>query len=50
MSNNLSLLRLPDWSAHQDLWERAIEIGNGPWPDFTPCFIYRDYHPMNMLS
>lgn len=39
----------PAWSDSPDLWQRAIEITRQPWPSFTPAFIHRDYHPVNVL-
>lgn len=39
----------PAWSTSPDLWLRAIEIAREPLPSFTPVFIHRDYHPVNVL-
>ncbi len=39
----------PAWSNSSNLWLRAIEIARQPWPSFTPVFIHRDYHPVNIL-
>jgi len=39
----------PTWSNSPDLWLRAIEVARQPWPSFTPVFIHRDYHPVNVL-
>jgi len=47
--NDLTKLRVPDWSQHPDLWQRAIEIVNGPRPTTPESFIHRDYHPNNVL-
>ena len=47
--NRVQDLRVPGWSGRPDLWEKAIEIVSGPWPAHTPCFIHRDYHPVNVL-
>lgn len=47
--NDLSTLQTPTWSSVPGLWERAIEIVNGPWPETRECFIHRDYHPTNVL-
>jgi aminoglycoside phosphotransferase (APT) family kinase protein len=47
--NDVTQLKVPRWSSCPDLWERAIEIVNEPWPDTPTCFIHRDYHPTNVL-
>jgi aminoglycoside phosphotransferase (APT) family kinase protein len=47
--NDVTRLEVPLWSSYRDLWERAIEIVNGPWPEAPTCFIHRDYHPANVL-
>ncbi|MBN2500739.1 MAG: aminoglycoside phosphotransferase family protein [Anaerolineales bacterium] len=47
--NDVSQLQVPPWTDIPEAWARAIEIVQGPWPDFRPCFIHRDYHPMNVL-
>ncbi|MCP4536357.1 MAG: aminoglycoside phosphotransferase family protein [Chloroflexi bacterium] len=47
--NDVSRLEPPAWSRHPELWEKAIEIVNGPWPEVRECFIHRDYHPNNVL-
>ena len=47
--NDVACLEPPTWSRHPELWERAIEIVNGPWPEARECFIHRDYHPVNVL-
>jgi aminoglycoside phosphotransferase (APT) family kinase protein len=47
--NDVSGLRVPEWSPRKDLWERAIAIINQAWPAFPTTFIHRDYHPMNVL-
>lgn len=47
--NDVSCLEPPTWSRHSQLWERTIEIVNGPWPEARECFIHRDYHPTNVL-
>jgi aminoglycoside phosphotransferase (APT) family kinase protein len=41
--------RPPQWTRRRQVWERAIEVVNGPRPDFDPVFIHRDYHPLNVL-
>ena len=40
---------VPDWSEVPQAWERAINIVAGPPPAAPECFIYRDYHPVNLL-
>jgi aminoglycoside phosphotransferase (APT) family kinase protein len=47
--NVVSQLEVPVWTDNPEAWARAIEIVQGPWPDFSPCFTHRDYHPMNVL-
>jgi aminoglycoside phosphotransferase (APT) family kinase protein len=47
--NDITQLRVPDWSQHPDLWRRAIEIVTGPRPPTPESFIHRDYHPNNVL-
>jgi aminoglycoside phosphotransferase (APT) family kinase protein len=47
--NDVSRLEPPNWSRYPELWERAIEIVNAPWPEVHECFIHRDYHPVNVL-
>jgi aminoglycoside phosphotransferase (APT) family kinase protein len=47
--NDVSRLEPPAWSKYPELWERAIEIVNAPWPEVRECFIHRDYHPVNVL-
>ncbi|HEV2860651.1 MAG TPA: aminoglycoside phosphotransferase family protein [Pyrinomonadaceae bacterium] len=42
-------LNTPSWSRVPALWQKAIEIVNGPWPAAPECFIHRDYHPANVL-
>ncbi|MCA1634780.1 MAG: aminoglycoside phosphotransferase family protein [Acidobacteria bacterium] len=45
----LAGLEPPEWSAHPEHWERAIEVVRGPRPESRECFIHRDYHPNNVL-
>jgi aminoglycoside phosphotransferase (APT) family kinase protein len=45
----LELPRPPRWAARPAVWERAIEIVEGPGPAGDTCFIHRDYHPGNVL-
>ncbi len=47
--NDLSSLRVPEWSRRKELWERVIAIANQPWPAFPAHFIHRDFHPVNVL-
>lgn len=47
--NRLDTLAIPIWTNIPKLWERAIEIVNGPGPWAPQCFIHRDYHPVNVL-
>lgn len=43
-------LKVPDWTAIPEVWEKLIEIFLNKKPDFkNPVFIHRDYHPMNVL-
>lgn len=46
---DVARLQVPGWSAYPELWARAIERVNGPWPAFQPRFIHRDFHPVNVL-
>jgi aminoglycoside phosphotransferase (APT) family kinase protein len=47
--NDPASLTVPTWSRFPELWARAIEIVNGPWPATEDRFIHRDYHPNNVL-
>jgi aminoglycoside phosphotransferase (APT) family kinase protein len=47
--NDVTRLEPPTWSSYPGLWEKVIEIVNGPWPKMRECFIHRDYHPTNVL-
>jgi aminoglycoside phosphotransferase (APT) family kinase protein len=40
---------LPKWVTKPDVWERAIEIFNGPVLDEDRTFIHRDFYPGNVL-
>jgi aminoglycoside phosphotransferase (APT) family kinase protein len=42
-------LRPPTWAARPALWERAIEVHQGPQPEARERLIHRDYHPGNVL-
>ena len=39
----------PSWTRIPHLWERALAIFHSGEPPYDPCFIHRDYHPMNVL-
>ncbi len=39
----------PRWSRRKDDWERLIEIVRGPWPDYPPTFVHRDFQHYNVL-
>jgi aminoglycoside phosphotransferase (APT) family kinase protein len=39
----------PRWSRRRDDWGRLIEIVNGPWPDYRPTFVHRDFQQYNVL-
>ncbi len=47
--NDVARLEPPAWSSQPELWAKAIERVQGPWPDVPECFIHRDYHPNNVL-
>lgn len=42
-------LEVPAWSRVPALWQKAVEVVNGPRPASRECFIHRDYHPANVL-
>ena len=46
---DLNTLQIPTWSGVPQAWARAIELVRGPRPAFTPRFIHRDFHPVNVL-
>ncbi len=46
---DLASLKAPTWSRAPKLWEKAIDIASGTWPEAPTCFIHRDYHPVNVL-
>jgi aminoglycoside phosphotransferase (APT) family kinase protein len=46
---SLSRLAVPAWTRKPALWERAIRFASRPLPPFTPTFIHRDFHPVNVL-
>lgn len=39
----------PEWTRNRKDWERLIEISRGPWPDYVPRFIHRDFQHYNVL-
>jgi aminoglycoside phosphotransferase (APT) family kinase protein len=39
----------PTWSARPRDWERLIAIVRGPWPDYEPRFVHRDFQHYNVL-
>ena len=45
----LVIRRPPSWASQPAMWERAIEIFDGPAPASDPVFVHRDYHPGNVL-
>lgn len=45
----LDTLAVPRWSRWPDHWHEAIRRIHAPAPAYTPAFIHRDYHPVNLL-
>jgi len=43
------LLRPPEWTKQQDLWEEAFEVYATGLPFSPQRFLHRDYHPVNVL-
>ena len=39
----------PLWATKPRMWERAVEIFQGPVPDSDISFVHRDFHPGNVL-
>jgi aminoglycoside phosphotransferase (APT) family kinase protein len=39
----------PRWVSNRSVWERAIEIFQGPIPEHDVGFAHRDFHPGNVL-
>lgn len=39
----------PPGSSIPHLWQRLFEIVRAQAPAYTPCFIHRDFHPVNLL-
>ncbi len=42
-------IEIPAWSGKQEVWEALKEIVLQPEPSYTPKFIHRDFHPVNVL-
>jgi aminoglycoside phosphotransferase (APT) family kinase protein len=42
-------MKVPAWSSHPRLWERALDLVQAGLPVEPVCFIHRDYHPTNLL-
>src|SRR6267378_4473671 len=47
--DDLRQARPPEWTRKRKDWERLIEISRGPWPDYVPHFIHRDFQHYNVL-
>lgn len=47
--NERDRLEIPRWSKLPNVWRKAIEVVQGPAPDYSECFVHRDYHPSNVL-
>jgi aminoglycoside phosphotransferase (APT) family kinase protein len=47
--DDLRRARPPEWTARRGDWERLIEIMSGPWPEFKPRFVHRDFQHYNVL-
>lgn len=43
-------LRSPSRTSRPGLWERVLEVLDGPPPDGRRCFIHRDYHQGNTMT
>jgi aminoglycoside phosphotransferase (APT) family kinase protein len=43
-------LRPPGRTSRPGLWERVLEVLDGPPPDERRCFIHRDYHQGNTMT
>ena len=44
-----SKLKVPAWTTHPQLWQRAIELWRGGEPQENAVFLHRDFHPANVL-
>ncbi|MBN2471927.1 MAG: phosphotransferase [Anaerolineae bacterium] len=42
-------LEVPRWTAQPAVWCRVLDVVQGESPSSPPCFIHRDYHPVNVL-
>ncbi|GGP13276.1 phosphotransferase family protein [Oceanobacillus neutriphilus] len=42
-------IEIPSWSGKQEVWKALKEIVLQPEPDYTPRFVHRDFHPVNVL-
>jgi aminoglycoside phosphotransferase (APT) family kinase protein len=47
--NERAVLTVPEWSNQPDAWRVAIERVQEPGPEYSECFVHRDYHPSNVL-
>jgi aminoglycoside phosphotransferase (APT) family kinase protein len=47
--NDRTELAVPKWSKQPEAWQKAIEVVQGPAPEYRECFVHRDYHPNNVL-
>jgi aminoglycoside phosphotransferase (APT) family kinase protein len=45
----LQMRRAPAWASRPEVWQRAIELVDGPAPGGDRVFIHRDFHPGNVL-
>lgn len=42
-------LVIPEWANNPELWQQAFDCWRAPTPEYSPVFIHRDYHPVNVL-
>lgn len=42
-------LIIPEWASNPELWQQALDCRRAPAPEYSPVFIHRDYHPVNVL-
>jgi aminoglycoside phosphotransferase (APT) family kinase protein len=47
--DDLRKAQVPDWTRHANEWERLIGIVSGPWPQYRPRFVHRDFQHYNVL-
>lgn len=45
----INAFEVPKWSRYPELWKKAIHVARATPPEYTTCFIHRDYHPTNVL-